>query len=1042
MAQYDVTLRDYWRILRRRRGIVLFTACTLALFSFLLAEKFKPAPIYKAKAKVQINSSLNAPGAAMYGYGYGYGTDEIETQIAIITSYKVMEEVGKRLDLFRGINSQEDTMRQVLRMPDWIDASQEGYTSIITIRTEAGTRGMAKSLANTVAEVFSEYDHGLKNQKNVDHRIFVQTARDTARLKLENAEEQVRQYREDTQLISLSAQTSVTLSQITQLERLIERARADLDGIGEMLAEMESTKGISDDSMKGASRARVGETFMAQSRSLETARIERDGLLVRYTEDHPSVKKVDVTITQLGNSLRSELRRRRDMIERDLSGEERRLEKLHAEYRKLPSRGLALGRLEREVSLRQEVTGALEEQFQMALAREADVAREVTILQRAVTPSSASNLNSSAVQATMGFVLGLFLGIVFAVVVEMLDTSIGTIEDVREYIGTQVVGIIPYIDTEQVRDSLEKRGLAVGDEQALARKAQLVYVFDPQSTLAETYRTLRTNIEFATVEKDVKLMMVTSSSFGEGKSTVIANLAMSIAQLGKRTLLVDADLRKPTVARMFGLEREPGLTEVIIGNNSWQEVVRTLTDIVTGSMGLEGILQTQGISNLHIIPSGSIPPNPAELLNSKSASEFIDEVREAYDMVLFDTPPVLQVTDAAILGKKIGVTMVVYKAGDIPRTSLKRAADLLRSMDIDLLGVVLNGISSDMGSDYEDYGYQSYYAYGVDERTTIPNLVERLQVYITGWRDKRSSKGDEKERAIEEPVEPTARKSSWKGSSGGRPKRKASAVSYLMLGLAGLGFIWQSGYLHRSLGAIPLLQRYDVAFEREVRSESETAGEEVPTVMAVFRPPAEPPASDVVGAEKPAAVPTRDPARDPETDMGQGSVQSRVSSLPVRSLETTGRGETGRPYSIRTASYEPSSNWALRSLRRLRQDGEMAFLSPVVVRGRTLERLLIGSFASGDAAHSYARQLQQEGKIEDFSVLRLPYTVQLQTFSDRDQVQIAVGNSPGDGVFSYTQALGDNSYRLAIGAFATEEEARRYAEVNIARVAGVKVAIR
>jgi cell division septation protein DedD len=120
----------------------------------------------------------------------------------------------------------------------------------------------------------------------------------------------------------------------------------------------------------------------------------------------------------------------------------------------------------------------------------------------------------------------------------------------------------------------------------------------------------------------------------------------------------------------------------------------------------------------------------------------------------------------------------------------------------------------------------------------------------------------------------------------------------------------------------------------------------------------------------------------------------------------------------------------------------MAFLSPVVVRGRTLERLLIGSFASGDAAHSYARQLQQEGKIEDFSVLRLPYTVQLQTFSDRDQVQIAVGNSPGDGVFSYTQALGDNSYRLAIGAFATEEEARRYAEVNIARVAGVKVAIR
>jgi cell division septation protein DedD len=120
----------------------------------------------------------------------------------------------------------------------------------------------------------------------------------------------------------------------------------------------------------------------------------------------------------------------------------------------------------------------------------------------------------------------------------------------------------------------------------------------------------------------------------------------------------------------------------------------------------------------------------------------------------------------------------------------------------------------------------------------------------------------------------------------------------------------------------------------------------------------------------------------------------------------------------------------------------MAFMSPVVVRGRTLERLLIGSFASGDAAHRYARQLQEAGKIEDFAVLRLPYTVHLQTFADRDQAQIAVGKSPGDGVFSYTQALGENSYRLAIGAFATEEEARRYAEVNEARFGALEIAMR
>jgi capsular exopolysaccharide synthesis family protein len=1037
MAQYDVTLRNYWRILRRRRSIVLFTACSLSLFSFLLAQHYKPALIYKAQAKVQINPSVNASLAAMYGFAGG--TDEIETQRAIITSYKVMESVGERLNFFKDAKTEEDTARIVLSMPSTVDTDQDGHTSIITIKTVAASAELARDMANTIADVFSEYDHGLKNEKNVKQREFVEAARDSARSKLEEAEEEVRRYREETHLISLNAQTNVTLSQITQLERLVEKAKADLSGIKKMLSEMESDEGISDDFMKGASEARVGETFMAQSRKLEEERLQRESLLVKYTEEHPSVKRVDVTIVQLTKNQREELRRRRDTIAGDLAGEELRLKKLRADYGQLPTSGLALGRLEREVELRQNVMMSLEEQYQMALAREAGVAKEVTILQRAITPTNPSNINSSANRAMMGFVLGLFLGVIFAVLVEMLDTSIGTIEDVREYIGTQVVGVIPYIDAEQVRESLEKRGLATGTEETVARKAQLVYFFDPQSTLAETYRTLRTNIEFATVEKNVKMIMVTSSSFGEGKSTVIANLAMSIAQLGKRTLLVDADLRKPTLARMFGLEREPGLTEVIIGNNRWQEVVRTLTDIVTGSMGLEGILQTQGISNLHIMPSGSIPPNPAELLNSKNTSEFIEEVREAYDMVLFDTPPVLQVTDAAILGKKLGVTVLVYKAGDIPRTSLKRSADLLRSMEIDLLGIALNGISSEMGADYEDYGYHSYYAYGTPEKVTAANLVLRLEDYITRFRDKSSSKGGAQAKAIEELTKPTVRRQSNRDrTNGDRPNRRASAVSYLMMLVVGIGFIWQSGYLHRSFGAIPLLQRYQAVADHESRDDetgsSGSAGTAsgVPTAIGAFRSQAPPAAGDVVGAGKSASASIRAPVR--EAKRGRGP----VAPLPVTPVDLD-RGRTGQPYSIRTASYDPSSNWALASLRRLRQGGEMAFLSPVVVRGRTLERLLIGSFASGDAALKHARRLLEEGKIEEFAVLRLPYTMDLQTIIGRDQAQMGVEDSlPGGGAFAYAQDLGDGSYRLLIGAFATEAEARRYAEIT----GGGKVAIR
>ena len=153
--------------------------------------------------------------------------------------------------------------------------------------------------------------------------------------------------------------------------------------------------------------------------------------------------------------------------------------------------------------------------------------------------------------------------------------------------------------------------------------------------------------------------------------------------------------------------------------------MRTVTDIVTGGMGMEDILQTQGISNLHIITSGAIPPNPAELLNSRRMTEFLDELREAYDVILIDTPPILHVTDAAILGKKLDGALMVYKAGDVARTSLKRSTALLRSVDIELLGVVLNGIRAEMSSDYQDLGYNAYYAYGSEVATPERTVEQR-----------------------------------------------------------------------------------------------------------------------------------------------------------------------------------------------------------------------------------------------------------------------------------------------------------------------------
>ena len=329
MAQYEVTLRDYWRILRRRKGIVLFTAFLLGFFSFIVSSIWQPVPIYKAGAKVQINAPQSS-GPASY---FGSSSVDIETQLAIIRSFRVMERVGNELGFLEFATTAEETARVVLSLPERIETRQEGYTNIIIIEATDPSPAMARDLANTAAEMFRDYDHELKNQKSVRHRTFVEGQLYEAREKLQEAEEAVRAYREKTELISLQAQTSVTLQGITSTERLVQRLEGDLRGIDAMLDEMKTDRALSEEFLQGASSARVGPTFMGFSRQLNNLRLSRDALLVKYTESHPNVKELDVKMIQLMSSMGDELKQRRHSVDRDLASENRRLGELRSDYK-------------------------------------------------------------------------------------------------------------------------------------------------------------------------------------------------------------------------------------------------------------------------------------------------------------------------------------------------------------------------------------------------------------------------------------------------------------------------------------------------------------------------------------------------------------------------------------------------------------------------------------------------------------------------------------------------------------------------------------
>ncbi|MCM3023147.1 CpsD/CapB family tyrosine-protein kinase [Weizmannia ginsengihumi] len=232
------------------------------------------------------------------------------------------------------------------------------------------------------------------------------------------------------------------------------------------------------------------------------------------------------------------------------------------------------------------------------------------------------------------------------------------------------------------------RSLAPKKHKLLNAKRKLITKLNPKSPISEQFRTIRTNINFSSVDKEMRLLMVTSSSPGEGKSTVTANLAVTFAQQGKKVLLVDADLRKPTVHYTFNMTNTFGLTSVLTRQGSFQESISS-TDV----------------QHLYVLPSGPIPPNPAELLASIAMQEFLHETLEKFDVVLLDTPPVLAVTDAQILANECDGTVLVVSSGQTEIEAAKKAKEMLISTSTPLLGVVLNNKKAKHAQHY-------YYYYG------------------------------------------------------------------------------------------------------------------------------------------------------------------------------------------------------------------------------------------------------------------------------------------------------------------------------------------
>lgn len=300
---------------------------------------------------------------------------------------------------------------------------------------------------------------------------------------------------------------------------------------------------------------------------------------------------------------------------------------------------------------------------------------------------------------TIGAIMGLLLGIGLAFLLEYLDTSIRTPHDIDKYLHLAYIGSIPDLlynhhnSKYKIFQDASKAKAVTDDKTNGKSQSVLISSFRPRDPVVDNYRTVRTNLQFTAVDQSLRSLLITSSLPAEGKTVTCSNLGITFSELGKKVIIVDCDLRKPRQHEIFGVKKNPGLTDYLVRG-----------------IPLENVTFPTLVPNLHLIPSGTLPPNPAEMIASQKMSEFFEVTRELFDMIIVDSPPMGIVTDSLLLATKVDYVLLVIKQGTISKTIINELNQMLTRTRAHLIGAVLNNVKVGPGyGQYYKYYYHRYY---------------------------------------------------------------------------------------------------------------------------------------------------------------------------------------------------------------------------------------------------------------------------------------------------------------------------------------------
>lgn len=990
MPQYDINLREYWRILRKRKLLVIFTTVVLGAFSVVFAALKAPTPIYTSSCGIKFERETTLEGLYAHALTWS-GGDDIETQISLIKSYTVFEKVAKNLGLIPKTapspeNGQKPQVAALIEsLQSKVEVKRETNTNILDIQAKDTDPAFAQRLANNIALTYKDLHSENQMKRTTEAIKYIEDQLTNVRQKLREAEEDFNKFSQDNQILSVDLQSEKLLARGQEIKNGLRDIAETRDEFRVLLGSLEQFIKSPKGSDYNFFSAKAYPQYQAANDALVGLMLKRDSLLQEYTRHHPEVIDTDRKVVEHARKMKM-------LLEQQLKEVDKKEQDLHAELAELDRKAadfmekkLEFDRLKRKVDLYHDMTNLLERKNQEAQISKAEKPEEVTIVKPALLATDPINPPRTATTGVMGLLIGLVVGLIAAFVVETFDTSLGAIEEVERTLRTSVLGVIPYGDSKEIEETLKEKFPEEKIESRSSLATDLIAHFSPTSMIAESFRGLRTNIQSRDQEGKNRTIVVASASPQEGKTFVSVNLAITMAQTGLRTLLVGSDMRKPSLGKAFGVENSPGLSEILLGNYVWRDTVKTIADIIVGKMTLEEVIHTPGLDNLHMITSGSVPPNPAELIQSKLLKEFIEEAKDQYDFIIFDTPPILSTADSSILGSRVDGVLLVYRLGSVSRGLLKRSITQLEQANCEILGVVLNGMKPEVSPDFQDYKYYRYsHPYGEEEKKPGRPKFRPLLFGREAWKDVDLAPAAILEKRLNDK---------------GTPSKRLAVTKYTLVGVAvallGGGIVWQAGIINpRDWIGLRKPERRDTSIPA-VRK-SVPRAEHKASATASPKPP---PAKNVKEGEKTQQV----------------KVEAKVSQAPPHFA-----------VSVTPPQAKPSNR-------------EVNLSS-----GKTPTEARAADFPPETSMHpaSQEKKMPPEPKTLPPKTASFPYSLYLGSSATRDQAKGAIANYSRKGLSPYWAKVDLNQkgiwFRIYLGHFKRAEDAERFAVEHALNEAEVK----